>query len=101
MLTRVFRKIWPQCSPFATGVRGFDGLIPLKQSSKPPKLKCETLQVSGIFVKFECQAPLHERKAPGHKRKVLLTTFWRRFCHSVLNKNINFAQRSIVSSTKQ
>jgi len=25
------------------------------------------------LVKFECQAPLHERKAP------LLTTFWRRF----------------------
>jgi len=33
------------------------------------------------FVKIECQAPLHERKAHPHKRKSpLLTTFWRRFC---------------------
>ena len=42
-------------SPVATGA------LPLKQSSKSP-------QISGIFVKFECQAPLHKRKAP------LLTT---------------------------
>jgi len=33
------------------------------------------------FVKIGCQAPLHERKSPTHKRKApLWTTFWRRFC---------------------
>jgi len=29
--------------------------------------------ILGIFIKFECQGPLHKRKAP------LSTTFWRRF----------------------
>ena len=38
---------------------GFGG-----HSSKPPKLKYETLENSGIFVKFECQDPLHECKPP-------------------------------------
>ena len=37
--------------------RGFGGLSPPIQSSKPPKLKYEILYISGIFVKFECQAP--------------------------------------------
>jgi len=39
------------------------GLAP-KQSSKPPKLKYETLETIGMFIKFECQAPLLELKAP-------------------------------------
>ena len=34
MLTRVFRKIWPQCSPFAT--RGFGALMGLSPSNKAP-----------------------------------------------------------------
>jgi len=37
----------------------------------------ETLWIVGSFVKFECQAPMHKRKA------LLLTTFWRRFCLAV------------------
>jgi len=40
------------------------GLAPPDKAPIPPKLKYETLHISGIFVKFECQAPLHERKAP-------------------------------------
>ena len=38
-------------------------LAPPDKAPIPPKLKYETLHISGIFVKFECQAPLHERKA--------------------------------------
>jgi len=61
--------------------RGFGGFNPQNTAPSPHKLKYETLYISGIFVKFECQAPLHERKAPLHKCKAhLLTTFWRRFC---------------------
>jgi len=34
-----------------------------------------------LVVNIQCQAPLHERKVPPHKRKSpLLTTSWRRFC---------------------
>jgi len=44
---------------------GFGGLSPPLQGSKPPPLKSETLWISEIFVKFECQAPrLYERKSP-------------------------------------
>jgi len=48
-------------------------------------MKYETLYISGKFVKFECQAHLHKRKAP------LLTPFWRRFCIGLLmwRKNTN------------
>jgi len=49
------------------------GLAPPNKSPSPPKLKYETPWGSGTFVKFECQAP-------PHKRKALLTTFWQRFC---------------------
>jgi len=45
------------------------GLALQNKPPSPPKLKSETLQVSGIFVKFEYHAPLHERKIPPHKRK--------------------------------
>ena len=34
------------------------GLAPPDKAPIPPKLKYETLQISGIFVKFECQAHL-------------------------------------------
>ena len=33
------------------------GLVPPNKAPTPPKLKYETLQISEIFVKFECQAP--------------------------------------------
>jgi len=46
----------PTPSPVVTG-RALVGLAPPKQNSKPLKLKYETLQISGMFVKFECQAP--------------------------------------------
>jgi len=49
-------------SPVAKG--GFGGLSPSKQSSKPPKLKYETLYISGIFVKFECQDPPAHTSSP-------------------------------------
>ena len=42
-------------------------LSPRNKAPRPPKLKYETLYISGIFVKLECQAPLHERKP----------TYWR------------------------
>jgi len=65
-------------SPVTTGRLWW--AYPPNKAPSTPKLKFETLKISGIFVKFECQAPLQERKAPRYKRKApLLTTFWRRF----------------------
>jgi len=44
-------------SPFAAGTLG--GLSPTKQSSKPTKLKYETIQISGVFVKiYNAKPPL-------------------------------------------
>ena len=42
----------PMClnSPVATG--GFDGLSPPNKAPSPPKLKHETLYISGVFVNF-------------------------------------------------
>jgi len=34
------------------GEGGFGGLSPSKQSSKTPKLKHDTLEISGVFVNF-------------------------------------------------
>jgi len=48
--------IWPVPSP----PEGFGGLSSPKQNSKPTKLKFETLEVSGILVKFEWKAPQQE-----------------------------------------
>ena len=42
----------------------FGGLAP-QTKLQAPKLKYETLQVSGNFVKFECQAPCTNIKPPA------------------------------------
>jgi len=49
-------------SAVATG--GFGGLRPPNKAPNPPKLKYEALQISGIFVKFESQAPRIKLKPP-------------------------------------
>ena len=57
--------------------RRHGGITP-KQSSKPPKLKHETLHISRVFVNFSNDKPPQKRMAP------LLKTFWRRFCLHIL-----------------
>jgi len=69
------------CLPPPIKISGYvPGLALSNKAPSSPKLKYETVYVSGIFVKFECQARLHERKASPHRREApLLTTFWRLF----------------------
>jgi len=50
----VLVSFWVGSNPVATG--GFGGLSP-PTKLQDPKLKYETLLVSGIFVKFECHDP--------------------------------------------
>ena len=35
---------------------GIGGISTPEQSTKPPKLKHETIYISGVFIKFQCQA---------------------------------------------
>jgi len=59
-----------------------------KQSSKPPKLKYETPYISGIYVKFECQAPLSKRKATCTKLHDVLATV-------LLQRRLNWAAQHL------
>jgi len=73
------------------------GLAPPNNAPSPPKLKYETLYISGIFVKFECQAPLHKRQAPSYQRKApLLTAFWRRFWYEMLACSAKVQQNQFI-----
>jgi len=41
------------------------GLVVLTSANKalsPSKLKYETLYINGVFINFQCQAPLHKHK---------------------------------------
>ena len=56
-------KSWVNGSPVAT--RGFGGLIPPKQSSKPLQIEIWNTINQWSFRQFlECQAPVHKREVP-------------------------------------
>jgi len=47
-----FFNLCPQSTQSSLRGGGFGGLRPPKQSSKTPKLKHDTLEISGVFVNF-------------------------------------------------
>ena len=53
-------------NPVATGA--FLGLAPPNKAPCPLKLKYETLYLSGMFVKIECQSPYKNVKSPAQKQ---------------------------------
>jgi len=57
-------------SPFQTSPVATAGLALPNKAPSPPNRNMKHYKLVGIFVKFECQSPLHKRKAP-----LLLTTF--------------------------
>jgi len=42
------------------------GLSPHKQSTKLPKLKYETLEISGVFIEFSMSSPLAQWQSPNY-----------------------------------
>jgi len=59
----------------------FGGLSPPNKAPRPPNWNLKHYWSVEFLSLFNVKPPLHERKAPPHKRKaLLLMTFWWRFC---------------------
>jgi len=43
---------------------GFGGLSTPKQSTEPPKLKHDTLYISGVFINFSISSPFAQTQSP-------------------------------------